>query len=491
MLSRSLLAVCFLISIMCTAQSKSEKRGVAYGNNTIADLQALSKGVTWWYNWYHQPESTVINIYQNYGFDYVPMAWNGAFDKEAMRSFLSTHPQVKYILGWNEPNFTTQANMTPSQAAAMWPELEEIADEFDLEIVGPAMNYCDQCVVEDGITYTDPVKYLDDFFAACTNCRVDHIAIHSYMGNVSALQWYVGLFAKYDRPIWLTEFANWENNPTLHDQKNFLVGAVDYLENDPAIYRYAWFTGRHTGAPYIGLLGNGQPGKLTELGEIYVNMPLHNPDIYYPIPATIEAEHYNKMSGVLLELTQDESGFANVGYIDAGDWLEYGITVPESTNYFLSVRASANYNTSFEFFIDGKLTQTIQLANTGGWQSWQTTIVPLDLPEGNHLIRLRSVSGGFNLNWLKFTKEVVLGLDGMENNTRTFFPNPTKGILSINNAVKIKEAEIIDLTGRTLFSFTDLASSSSLDISFLPQGIYFLKFQTSSGETGIQKILLN
>src|SRR5690349_7763510 len=84
------------------AQTKSVKRGVAYGSNSKADLGILSKSVTWWYNWYHQPESAVVNSYTTYGYDYVPMAWNGAFNKEAMRTFLTAHPDVKYILGWNE-----------------------------------------------------------------------------------------------------------------------------------------------------------------------------------------------------------------------------------------------------------------------------------------------------------------------------------------------------------------------------------------------------
>ena len=396
---RSIYLILFVFSLHLStlpafSQTKSAKRGVAYGSNSSEDLSTLSKSVSWWYNWHHQPESTVINSYANYGFDYVPMAWNGAFYKEAMHAFLSTHPDVKYILGWNEPNFKSQANMTPSQAAALWPDIEELADEFGLEIVSPAVNYCDVCVSENGTTYTDPVKYLDDFFAACTGCRVDHIAIHSYMGNVSALQWYIGLFKKYAKPIWLTEFANWENNPTLQDQKSFLVGAVDYLENDSDVFRYAWFTGRFTGAPYIGLLENGQSGNLTDLGDIYVNMPLHNPEHYEIIPAKIEAENYNSMSGILLEMTSDVSGFANVGYIEANDWLEYGIDVPEDDTYQLSIRAAGNQSSSFQFLVDNTLLKTISIPASGGWQTWSTIKETVTLTAGKHLIRIKANASG-------------------------------------------------------------------------------------------------
>lgn len=272
-LMKDILTIVFIFfALSALSQPRSPKRGLGYGDNSPQDLLALSKGISWYYNWYHQPEASVINVYQNYNIDYVPMAWNGAFNKQAMHDFLSTHPGVKYILGFNEPNFVDQAKLTPSQAAALWPDIEAVADEFELEIVSPAVNYCDNCVSENGTTYTDPVKYLDDFFAACKNCRVDHIAIHCYMENVSALQWYVGQFKKYGKPIWLTEFAAWEGQPTLQEQKKFMIDAVGYLETDPDVFRYAWFTGRFDNkSPFIGLLQ--QPGVLTTLGDIYVNLP--------------------------------------------------------------------------------------------------------------------------------------------------------------------------------------------------------------------------
>lgn len=323
-----------------TAQVRSEKRGLAYGEHSKKDLQVLSPGVSWWYNWYHQPEAGVINDYKSLNVDYVTMAWNGAFDKAAMRKFLQTHPDVKYILGWNEPNFIDQAKMKPSEAAARWTDIQAIADEFGLKIGSPAVNYCGNCVSENGTTYTDPVKYLDDFFAACNNCRVDFIAIHCYMSHVSALQWYVSLFEKYNKPIWLTEFASWEGSPTLAEQKSFMVGAVDYLENNPKVARYAWFTGRSTGVPYNALMTD--PGVLTELGNIYVNMPVHSTTNYVKIPAKIEAEAYTVMNGVSLEATQDASGVIHVTGLDAGDWLEYNLDVPTADTYPLKMRVASN-----------------------------------------------------------------------------------------------------------------------------------------------------
>jgi hypothetical protein len=477
----------FLLSILflsAFSQTKSLKRGLSYGNHTTEDLVKLSTGVSWYYNWYHQPEAAVLDTYDDNGFDYVPMAWNGSFNKQAMHDFLSTHPDVKYILGWNEPNFKDQANMTPSQAAALWPDIEELADEFGLEIVGPAVNYCGNCVSEGGITYTDPIKYLDDFFAACGNCRVDHIAIHCYMANVSALQWYVGLFKKYGKPIWLTEFAAWEGEVTLDQQKSFLIGAVDYLENDPEVFRYAWFTGRHNGAPYIGLLNT--PGQLTELGNIYMNMPLHDPEAFTVIPAKVEAEAYNRMSGVLLELTQDVSGIANVGYIDVNDWMEYNVDVPEEGIYLMYARVASSKETSVQILDGANLSTTLQIPNTGGYQQWQTFHATLNLTAGKHTIRLKTSVGGFNLNWIEFKNNAILGEQATAENDIKVFPNPTNGTLNIDAPARWKKLEVRNMVG---IKYHEGNVAPSLDMQPLPPGTYILKFDDTKGGSVFRKVI--
>ncbi len=275
--------ILFLFLSNISAQERNFKRGLGYGSHSVADMEVIAQGISWWYNWWHQPDnSQILSVYRNYNMEFVPMAWNGNFNKSAMRAYLANHPDVKYILGFNEPNFLDQANMTPSQAAAVWHHIEEIADEFNLKIVGPAMNYSwvggAPSEIVDGqiIHYNDPFVWLDAFFAACPNCRVDYIAVHSYMNHVGALEWFINQFKKYNKPIWLTEFCAWEGEVSVATQKNFMKAALAYLDSDNDIYRYAWFSGRSNGNPHFGLFG--ESGQLTELGKIYVGLPeeIHN-----------------------------------------------------------------------------------------------------------------------------------------------------------------------------------------------------------------------
>jgi hypothetical protein len=469
-----------------SGQTRSQKRGVAYGNNSAKDLQSLSKGVSWWYNWYHQPESSVVNVYDDYGFDYVPMAWTSNFNKTAMRDFLQTHTDVKYILGWNEPNFLEQANLKPSEAAAHWSDIEALADEFDLKIVSPAVNYCGGCVTENEVTYTDPVKYLDDFFAACENCRVDYIAIHCYMSDVGALQWYVGLFKKYGKPIWLTEFASWEGSPTLQNQKDYLMKAVDYLESDPDVFRYAWFTGRFDNvSPFIGLLAP-TPGELTDLGNIFVNMPVHDPEAYHAIPDKIEAEGYGTQSGITLKLTDDISGFAHIAEISKNDWFEYAIDVPEAGVYYFSARIASTNEGSLKLSVGDTEIETLDFSNTD--LKWSTFTTPVTLEAGEQHIRLQSTdSYTFNVNWIRFTSELVMAVEE-ETSGAVIYPTPVNDKLFIKSPDQYVSIEITDICGRQLY---EEKPAEYVDMKHFSSGPFIVRLTKRNGELLIKKILKN
>ena len=255
--------------------SGSCKRGIAYGHHSDADLAALQPAVTWWYNWAYQPDTELsLGTYESLGVEYVPMIWGGSFDVDAATAGIPEGATT--LLGFNEPNFGEQSNLSATQAAALWPEVEQIADARGLLLVSPAVNYCGGDCQD-----TNPFDYLDDFFAACEGCRVDRVAFHIYVGchpdGDNKAQWLIDhtemYKARFSQPLWLTEFAC-TDAANFEEQIAFMEDAVAYLEEDPRIERYSWFSGRFPGIPYVDLLGSD--GELTPLGEAYVNAPSHD-----------------------------------------------------------------------------------------------------------------------------------------------------------------------------------------------------------------------
>lgn len=122
------------------------------------------------------------------------------------------------------------------------------------------------------------------------------------------------------------------------------------------------------------------------------------------LPSKVEAEDYCDMNGLQTEATSDSGGGENIGWIDAGDWADYGINVDTNTHFILKLRvASQNGGGQVNINVDGVNVGGFDVSSTGGWQNWQTLSMPLTLSAGNHVLRLDFLAGGLNVNWVEFT----------------------------------------------------------------------------------------
>ncbi|HEU4472764.1 MAG TPA: carbohydrate-binding protein [Flavisolibacter sp.] len=130
--------------------------------------------------------------------------------------------------------------------------------------------------------------------------------------------------------------------------------------------------------------------------------PLASPK---PIPGKIEAEAYQAMNGINTQATSDSSAGQNVGWIDAGDWMDYFVSVSTAGAYQVAFRvASPNAGATLQLKKqDGSLLGTANIPQTGGWQTWTTINTTVNLTAGNQTIRVHAPTGGWNFNWMQFT----------------------------------------------------------------------------------------
>jgi hypothetical protein len=196
---------------------------------------ALAKsGVSWYYTWSVLHRGTKAPP----GVAFVPMIW-GARSVNAWQLRKARH-EGHILLGFNEPDLPAQANMTVSQALGYWPRLMKTG----MRLGSPA-------VAGGGAT---PGGWLDQFMsgAAQLHYRVNFITLHWYGADfvtadaVSQLKSYIqAVWARYHKPIWLTEFALWRFGPsvfpTYSQQAAFVKAATTMLQRLPYVWRYAWF----------------------------------------------------------------------------------------------------------------------------------------------------------------------------------------------------------------------------------------------------------
>lgn len=223
-----------------------------------------ARGLSWWYNWSTGAEESAAGV------TFEPMVRAGT-DIDAGRIKRAKQAGAEYLLGFNEPNFFEQANLSAADAARLWPQLEAIADSEQLGLVSPAVNFCGDDEQGTGPCHdTNPFDYLTEFFAACSGCRVDYVAAHWYNCDTSSLKWYLGELKQFGRPIWLTEFAcAYGGDSSLAGQERYMREAIPVLEEDPDVFRYAWFSADPI--PEAELFDDA--GALTALGRVYVGLP--------------------------------------------------------------------------------------------------------------------------------------------------------------------------------------------------------------------------
>ncbi|MFA7421824.1 MAG: glycosyl hydrolase [Melioribacteraceae bacterium] len=258
--------------------NKSSKRGIAFDLSSVKDFEALSSGVSWWYNWGTSSNAkTPISFNKDYQMDFVPMLWGGntsSTDMAIIKNYFTKHPEVKYLLVMNEPNLTDQANRTPAQAASDWLRYEQVVSELEASgkvvyLVGPAMTWGTMT------NLSDPVVWLDAFYLSYKSAnngrepRIDYLAFHWYDYGLNEQ---LDRLKKYNKKIWVTEMANWNSQINSYaKQIEQMKQMVSICENRDDVFRYAWFYGRGTFPDnHFSYLFTPNDGELSDLGKAYI-----------------------------------------------------------------------------------------------------------------------------------------------------------------------------------------------------------------------------
>lgn len=223
----------------------------------------------------------------------------------------------------------------------------------------------------------------------------------------------------------------------------------------------------------------------------------------FAIPGIIEAEAYHQMQGIQTQATTDIGGGMNVGFTDAGDWLEYYVKVDKTSTYDINFRLSSfpSNNVTAVFNLvnvtnNNENIATINVPRTTGWQNWITHTVRRDLQAGGHLFRINVVTGGFNFNWMEYidittsTNNVVatdarIGIK--QTDTQVVFDLSKIGEFENTTYLRIFNSEGQMLKNISLNGVDKSAFVSKMEFS---KGIYIISVTTDNDIIN-QKFILN
>lgn len=225
----------------------------------------VNAGAGWSYNWTYRVPASRPDL------DIVPMIRSASsLTTDAVDTLTRARQNGdnKYLLGFNEPDSKNQANLTPTQAANLWPKLMK---------TGLVLGSPSPANVTNG--------WLKQFLgiARSRGLRVDFITLHFYANitDSNALnrikQQVEAVRAHYGKPIWITEIGiidtrtdpgstsiNWAK------AVKFMRAVTAMLDAKPYVHRYAWMADNVSNRAHLrwSTLYDGN-GNLTPLGTAY------------------------------------------------------------------------------------------------------------------------------------------------------------------------------------------------------------------------------
>jgi peptidoglycan/xylan/chitin deacetylase (PgdA/CDA1 family) len=208
---------------------------------------------------------------------------------------------------------------------------------------------------------------------------------------------------------------------SVHQQTADAIGAIiDYCRNNGFVFQQ--------GEYFVGRAFGGQ----TSNQVIYGTTPPTCTQTPFggaarAIPGTIQAEDYDNggnncaymdtttanqgnayrtTEAVDVQATTDTGGGFNIGYVQAGEYVDYTVNVTAAGNYKLELRVAATTTgKTVDVLLGGTLiADNLAVPNTGNYQTFATINVPsVALTAGTKELKVLFNQASQNLNWIRFT----------------------------------------------------------------------------------------
>lgn len=228
-------------------------------------------------------------------------------------------------------------------------------------------------------------------------------------------------------------------------------------------------------APYKGVIGI--PGTLqAENYDVGGNGFTYNDTD----PAANQGKSYRTTEGVDIQESEEAGGY-QVGWLSAGEWMEYTVKVAESGDYDLSAYVAAMEAGGVLTFAAGQTLTQFAIPSTSSWSKRTTLTKPISLLAGEQIIRLTiGGSKGFNIDKIEIKKhgEAPVNSVAFEDASVAYYPNPVSDMLTISTLQKTQvricsETSVLDsFVVEGLFEYS---------CSHLPAGMYYLQYVSDEG----------
>ncbi|KAF7300142.1 Glyco-hydro-cc domain-containing protein [Mycena kentingensis (nom. inval.)] len=219
-----------LLAAFAPAQVDATMRGLAWAtNDNFAKVIGTKPMISWYHHWEYGPVSQMPS-----NVEWVPMFWGSSkWDKWSQRKEEMKKKLPKYLIGFNEPDISGQANMSPQDAAGIWMQEIHPYGQKGVKLVSPAIAW--------NLDWT--ASFLSEL--SKRGGYVDVISLHwygSYKDFEKFKKFVSTARSRFNKNIWITELGVTSSSGATQQQtKQFMMQAFQWMDSTGYIDRASWF----------------------------------------------------------------------------------------------------------------------------------------------------------------------------------------------------------------------------------------------------------
>jgi hypothetical protein len=477
----------------------------------------------WFYNWNRTLNSSLK-------VEYVPMSWGagGANDDGDIALYQGKY-KATHLLAFNESDHCQGQSGQYSNLCQT-----DVAVGFYKNLMKTGLRLVSPSGRENA-----PFGWLKEFHEKATaqDIRIDVIGVHWYdwgsnpqnspNANPQTVfnrfkNYLQRVYDLYKLPIWITEF-NANPNRTTSVNLEFIKLALPYLENLDYVERYAWFEPFSDVADYYDTSGN-----LTDVGDFYKNQ-ISNP--------AIALNTYTADNNLDMYYTENpfqidnllENGDFETGDLTGWEGSNLGILTNANANIYsgttsgrilakagtisqeVSVEASSTYDLSLytKWFVSPTSPIEIEILNAVTDEKiaskmmttatdWNLMELSFTVPENVSSIKVFVEKEASSPGWfidnalLKKSSSSLSNSDFELESTLNVYPNPSKGLFTINSNKPIQSYQVYDLQGRLIAYKKNINTLDvTLQLSNKAKGMYTLLIKDVQNHQSFRKLIIH
>ncbi|KAJ7659184.1 glycosyl hydrolase catalytic core-domain-containing protein [Mycena polygramma] len=229
--SRTVATVSTAVALLAALPSVyATDRGLAWAtDNNFAPVIGSKPKVTWYHHWQDGPVSQMPSK-----LEYVPMFWGTSkWSQWSSRKAEMQKKTPQHLLGFNEPDISGQANMSPADAASTWMQEIHPWAAKGVKLGSPAVAW--------------NLDWTASFLSELKNRggHVDFVTVHWYgsWNDIATFKKFVAsAHSRFGYRVWVTELGiTSASNPTQQQIKNFMMNAYVWMDSTGYVDRASWF----------------------------------------------------------------------------------------------------------------------------------------------------------------------------------------------------------------------------------------------------------